>query len=157
MSATSRGLSPAWIERIPSSVIIRSSTSSAEIAFRRLAIGRKITLAEPTPISVARNAVEIDGPRVEGAARFCSTCTSPSTVPMIPIVGANPPAFSKGAAPASWRAAMPSTSASMIACTISGSVPSTTSCRALRVKESSTSAELRVERQQAVAAGLVGE
>ncbi len=68
-----------------------------------------------------------------------STCTSPSTVPMIPIVGANPPAFSNGAAPASWRAAMPSTSASRIAWTISGSVPSTTSCRALRVKVSSIS------------------
>ncbi len=49
---------------------MRSSTSSAEMAFRRLAIGRKITLAEPTPINVAMKAAEIDGPSVEGAARF---------------------------------------------------------------------------------------
>jgi hypothetical protein len=124
---------------MPSSVIMRSSISSAEIAFRRLAIGRKITLAEPTPISVAMNAAEIDGPSAAGAARFWSTCTRPSTVPMMPIVGAKPPAFSNGAAEASWRAAIPSTSASRIACTISGSVPSTTSCRALRVKGSSIS------------------
>ncbi len=45
---------------------MRSSTSSAEIAFKRLAIGRKITLAEPTPISVAMKAAEIDGPERGG-------------------------------------------------------------------------------------------
>ena len=42
------------------------------------------------------NAAEIDGPSVAGADRFWSTCTSPMTVPMIPIVGAKPPAFSNG-------------------------------------------------------------
>ena len=57
-------------------------------------------MALPTPSSVAMKALEIAGPSVEGAARFWSTCTSPITVPMIPIVGANPPAFSNGAAPA---------------------------------------------------------
>ena len=44
-----------------------ASTSSVDIAFSRFAAGRKITLAEPTPISVAMNAVEIDGP--EGRRR----------------------------------------------------------------------------------------
>ena len=45
---------------------MRSSISSAEIAFRRLAIGRKITLAAPTPISVAMKAAEIEGPERGG-------------------------------------------------------------------------------------------
>ena len=53
-------------------------------------------MAEPTPIRVAMKAEEIEGPSVAGADRFWSTWTSPMTVPMIPIVGANPPAFSNG-------------------------------------------------------------
>ena len=43
-----------------------------------------MTLAEPTPISVAMNAEEIEGPSVAGADRFWSTCTRPITVPMMP-------------------------------------------------------------------------
>ena len=39
-SATTRGLSPAWTARMPSSVSVRSSTSSADSAFRRSATGR---------------------------------------------------------------------------------------------------------------------
>ena len=61
------------------------------------------------------------------------------TVPMMPIVGAKPPAFSNGPAPSWWRAIMPSISASRTSRTSSGSEPSTTSCRPLRVKSSSIS------------------
>ncbi len=35
LSATTRGLSPAWTDRMPSTVSVRSSTSSDESAFRR--------------------------------------------------------------------------------------------------------------------------
>src|SRR5579875_3745923 len=87
-------------------------------------------------------AEEIAGPSVDGAARFWSTCTSPITVPMIPIVGAKPPAFSNGIAPSWWRAIMPSISASRMSRTSSGSEPSTTSWSPLRVKSSSISEAL---------------
>ncbi len=96
-------------------------------------------MAELTPISVAMNAEEIAGPSVEGADRLASTWTRPMTVPMIPIVGAKPPAFSNGIAPSWWRARMPSISASRTSATSSGSEPSTTSCIPLRVKSSSMS------------------
>src|SRR3954452_7488417 len=138
LSATTRGLSPAWIERMPSRVIVRSSVSSDDIAFSLLAVGRKTTFAEPTPYSVAMKAPEIAGPRVAGASRFSSTCTRPMTVPMMPIVGEKPPAFSNGITAAWWRPIMPSISFSRISRTSSGSVPSTTSCRPLRVKSSSS-------------------
>jgi hypothetical protein len=55
-----------------------------------------MTLAEATPSSVAMKAEEIDGPSVSGALRFLSTCTRPKTVPMMPMVGAKPPALSNG-------------------------------------------------------------
>ena len=61
-SATTRGLSPAWMARMPSSVISRKCISSSESSLRRLATGRKTQFAEPTPISVARNAAAISGP-----------------------------------------------------------------------------------------------
>src|SRR4029078_4291459 len=53
------------------------------------------------------NAPEIDGPRVSGCDRFSSTCTRPITVPMMPIVGAKPPALSKGSAAGRWGAGQP--------------------------------------------------
>ena len=45
-SRTTRGLSPAWIARMPSSVIARKCSSSADSCLSRLATGRKTTLAE---------------------------------------------------------------------------------------------------------------
>src|SRR4051794_10032462 len=79
-------------------------------------------------MSVAMNALEIAGPSVSGCDRFSSTCTRPITVPMMPMVGAKPPALSNGSTLWRWRAVMPSISASRISRTRSGSVPSTTSC-----------------------------
>ena len=83
------------------------------------------------------NAPEIAGPSSAGAARFWSTWIRPITVPMMPTVGAKPPAVVNRPATCAWRAARPSISDSRIACTRSESVPSTTSCRPLRVKASS--------------------
>ena len=55
-------------------------------------------------MSVAMKAPEIDGPRVSGALEVAaSTCTRPMTVPMMPIVGAKPPAVSNTSAPSLWR------------------------------------------------------
>src|SRR6185312_16194383 len=86
-SASTRGLSPAWIERIASSTIVRWLTSSADISFSLLAIGRKMMFALPTPYSVARNAPAMCGPSLDGSSRCESTTTRPMTVPRMPIVG----------------------------------------------------------------------
>ena len=48
---------------------MRSSASAEESARRRAATGRKMTLAAPTPSSVAMNAVEIAGPSEDGGFR----------------------------------------------------------------------------------------
>ena len=83
------------------------------------------------------NAPEMAGPSVSGALRLESTCTSETTVPSTPIVGATPPAFSKTEEPSLWRAAIASISASRISRRRSGSVPSTMSCMPLRMNGSS--------------------
>src|SRR5439155_11742514 len=87
-SARTRGLSPAWIERIASSTMYRWFTSVADISLSLLPTGRNSRLALDTPYNVAMNAPEIAGPRVDGADRFSRTWISPMTVPMIPRVGA---------------------------------------------------------------------
>src|SRR4051794_20624399 len=48
-SARMRGLSPAWMPRMPSSVSVRSSTSAFDNPASRLAVGRKMTFAIATP------------------------------------------------------------------------------------------------------------
>ena len=75
------------------------------------------------------NAPEIAGPSVDGADRFSSTWMRPMTVPMMPSVGAKPPAVVNMPAIWPWRCAIPSTSDSRIVRTRSESVPSTTSWR----------------------------
>ena len=86
--ATTRGFDPFWIAAIPSMVSSIRAASSSLSRFRRLPRGRKMRFAEATPHRVARKAAAIRWPSSSGWERFSSTCTSPITVPMMPIVGA---------------------------------------------------------------------
>ena len=78
------------------------------------------------------------------------------TVPMMPMVGAKPPAFSKTLPATLWRLDMASVSISRISATMSGSVPSTIELQALLDVLVVDLRDLVVEGQQAVAAGALG-
>ncbi len=54
-------------------------------------MGSHIALAVMTPHRVATNAPAIRWPSLAGSLRFSSTWIRPSTVPMMPIVGARAP------------------------------------------------------------------
>ena len=85
-----------------------------------------------------RRPMAIAGPMVSGLSRCPSTCTSERTVPMMPTVGAKPPACWKALAFWWWRPAMDSTSRSRMSLTSSGSVPSTTRRTPFSMNASST-------------------
>ena len=157
LSPTTRGLSPACTARIPSSVRMRSSASAEESARSRAATGRKMTFAAPTPSSVAMNAVEIAGPSIEGFARFWSTCTSPITVPMIPIVGREAAGLlERGRAGGVARRHAVDLGVEDLAHELRvGAVDD--ELKALAREVVVDLGELRVERQQALAARLLGE
>ena len=86
------------------------------------------------------SATAIPGPRALTSCKFPNMAMSPISVPIIPNDGANSVRLSNTALFALCLSSKFPISVSSIALTNSGSVPSTTSCIALRIKSLSTSA-----------------
>src|SRR6266568_1034783 len=122
--ATRRGLAPAWIAITPSTASSICSHSSSPIRLSRLPSGRKTTLASMTPQRVATNAPAISSPSLDGSDRLLSTWTRPMMVPMMPMVGANPPMSVKIFAPDLSALRLASISPCRMSLSSSGSVPS---------------------------------